>query len=149
MKPHLLIPLTLIAFAQPATAEDVRKDTGAADSIQSYPAQEKDEAVKKARGELDEFDARLEKLEQQIKEKKAQWGEAIARKKEEELAELKQERAKLEARYETLKKASQKAWQATKDAFVSGYHKLERKFDSLKGVPGGEEAAPMPAGKSI
>jgi len=108
-----------------------QKESGK-ESIEPYTAEQQDEAVTKAQSVLDAFDVRMEKLEDRIKEKKAQWGEKITKEKEEELAELKGTRAEMTEHVEALRHTSKKAWDVTKNAFIKAYRKLERKFDHLR-----------------
>jgi archaellum component FlaC len=106
--------------SKPATEDGVRKDVKETiDAIKSKEA-------------LDDFDARMDKLEKYMTEKKSVWSEKFAKKKEAELEELKKSRADVAERYENLKKASKKVWEATKEAFVSSYRKLEHKLDKLR-----------------
>lgn len=123
------------AFSQvlaETTAQEVRKESGeAADAIASYTSDKKDEAVEAAKEALADLDARIEALQQRLKEKQAAWSGKMAVEKKEKLAELKKARAELSQRYEKLKKATRKAWNITRDAFVSSFRKLEHKLDEL------------------
>lgn len=99
------------------------------DTIKSYSVEKRDEAVKKAKAALDDFDARMDKLEKQIEEKKSTWSKAVMKDKKKMLEELKKERKEVAKRYENLKTSSKKAWENTKDAFIKMYEKLENKFE--------------------
>jgi len=119
--------------SKPTVEKGVREDVKETiDAIKSYSMEKKDEAVKKSKEALDDFNARMDKLEQQIKEKKSEWSEKFAKEKEEELVELKKARTEMTERYEILKKASKMAWEAAKEAFINSYRELEHKFDKLK-----------------
>ncbi len=108
-----------------------QKESGK-ESIEPFTAEQQDEAVTKAKSVLDAFDVRMKTLEDRIKEKKAQWGEKIAKEKEEELTELKKARVDMAEHFEALKHSSKKAWDVTKNVFIKAYRKLEEKFEHLK-----------------
>lgn len=100
------------------------------DTIKSYSVEKRDEALKKAKAALDDFDARMEKLEKKIEESHAKWSMAIMQDKKKMLEELKKERKEVAKLYEDLKTSSKKAWENTKDAFIKMYEKLESKFEN-------------------
>ena len=56
----------------------------------------------------------------------------MAKEKEAELAELKETRAQMTQHFDALKHSSKKAWDVTKNAFITAYRKLEQKFEHLK-----------------
>jgi hypothetical protein len=109
------------------------------DEIKSYSAEKRDSAIKKSKELLDDFDARVERQEQRIEAQKTKWSKKIAEKWEKELAEMKKARTEMTARYGSLKRASKKSWEITRDAFINSYRKLEHKFDQLKSNTYGSE----------
>jgi DNA repair exonuclease SbcCD ATPase subunit len=147
---RLLIVTTVLSSAialQPAMANDQSTSAAARakpdaestqhstektiDTIKLYSIEKKDEAVTKAKEALDDVDARMDRLEQRIKVKKAEWDEKLTKKKEEELADLKKARHEVAARYEKLKEASKKTWETAKNAFIRSYHRLTHKLDKV------------------
>jgi len=130
---HLLIAATILSGGiifhpvlaaetspTPATTtkEDVKKEVGeAVDTIKSYSIEKKDEAVTKAKQALDNFDARMEKWEQNAKEKK-----------EKAVAQLKEKRRQVAERYEEMKRATKENWEKTKSRFLKDYQEMEEEY---------------------
>ena len=104
---------------QKTIREDVRKEVREAiDAIKSYSADKRDEAVDKAKSALDNFDARMEKIEQRAKENK-----------EKAVVKLKEKRQQVAERYEELKHATKENWEKTKSRFLKGYQEMEEEYE--------------------
>jgi hypothetical protein len=101
------------------TREDVRKEVrDAVDAIKSYSADKRDEAVKRAKSALDDFDARMDKLEQKAKEKQ-----------EKAVARLKERRKQVAKRYEEMKQATKEKWEKAKSRFLKSYQEMEEEYE--------------------
>lgn len=123
------------ASPQPSATSETPAASKTADTeetIKSYSIDKKDEAVKKAKEMMDNINTRADKLEQQANEKKKEWSAALAEKKAQEVAEIKKARTELSARYEHLMKASKKAWESAKEAFMKSFRKFQHKLDKVK-----------------
>lgn len=99
------------------SVDDSKKVKDTVATIKSYPVENRDEAVGKARAALDDFDKRMIKLEARAK---AGTQQAINR--------LREQRAEAGKQLETMKTTSRELWEKAKDAFVESYRALEQKF---------------------
>ena len=99
------------------TMNDSEKVKDTVTTIKSYPADNRDKAVEKARAALEDFDKRMIKLEARAK---AGTKQALSR--------LKEQRAEAGRQLENMKTSSKELWEKTKDAFLNSYRELEQKF---------------------
>lgn len=122
------------------TMQDVKKEMGeAAETIKHYSADQRDEALSKAKAVMDDLDAKIDKLGSSIHE---QWGtmdKAARRKAQAALDRLKQQRKKMAESYNALQQSTAGAWEHVKKGFADSYTDLhdawqraEKEFDGGK-----------------
>jgi seryl-tRNA synthetase len=115
------------------TAKDVGKKLDeAGTAIKDYSAEQRDEAVKKAKAALDDLDARINKLAADID---ANWEklDASARKKAyESMDTLRKQRNDTAEWLGALKYSSKEAWGDVKDGFSKSYKALADSFTRAK-----------------
>lgn len=112
------------------TAKDVKEKTAdALRSIASYTADQRDEAVKKAKDILTDLDTRIDRLESQVSQKWDRMDQAARMKSQEMLTELRRQRTKAAEWYGALKQSSSSAWEEVKSGFLKSYHDLQEAFD--------------------
>ncbi len=122
-----------LSMAGETTAKDVgRKLDEAGAAIKDYSVEQRDEAVKNAKGALDELDARINRLAGDID---AKWDklDASARKKAyESMDKLRKERNDAAEWMGALKHSSKEAWGEVKNGFVKSYDALANSFSKAK-----------------
>jgi DNA repair exonuclease SbcCD ATPase subunit len=128
------------AASDKTTMQDVKKEMAeAAETIKHYSADQRDEALKKAKAVMEDLDARIDRLETSIHK---QWGamdKAARRKAQAALDKLKQQRKQMAESYNALQQSSAGAWEHVKKGFADSYtdlqdawQKAEKEFDGGK-----------------
>ena len=110
-----------------------------AETIKHYSADQRDEALNKAKAVMDDLDARIDKLETSIRK---QWGtmdKAARHKAQAALDKLKQQRKRMAESYNALRQSTAGAWEHMKKGFTDSYtdlqdawQKAEKEFDGGK-----------------
>jgi len=119
---------------QSTSASEVKHDVGeTVRAIKNYTAEQKDEAVKKAREALDDLDARIDRVQARLDKEWSQMSQAARDKAKATQGVLRKERTEVAEWYGGLKHSSAKAWGDVKSGFVKSYqaladavHKAER-----------------------
>jgi peptidoglycan hydrolase CwlO-like protein len=112
--------------------KDVKgKVTDAAQAIEKYSVDQRDEAVKKAKAALDDLDARVDSLESQINKKWGQMDQSAREKARASLKALKKQRNEVAEWYGGLKHSSSNAWEDVKKGFLKSYQGLRDAFDKV------------------
>ena len=122
------------------TMQDVKKEMAeAAETIKHYSADQRDEAVNKAKAVMDDLDARIDKLEISIHKQWGKMDKAARRKAQAALDRLKQQRKQMAESYAALQQSTAGAWEHVKKGFTDSYAdlhdawlKAEKEFDSRK-----------------
>ncbi|MDK2849328.1 MAG: hypothetical protein PWP34_2681 [Desulfuromonadales bacterium] len=130
----LLCITVLLGTAQPCIAEstdgqtsmeEVKKETQELiQTLKSYSAEQRDEAVQETREALEKLDKRIDALEKDIDRN---WDEMDASAREqarESLKALRRQRIKLAEWYGSLKTSSMEAWEHMKKGFSEAYKAL-------------------------
>ena len=149
-RPALALLLVVVfsigtVYAAPAatdktTMQDVKKEMAeTAETIKHYSADQRDEALKKAKAIMDDLDAKIDKLGSSIHK---QWGtmdQAARRKAQAALDRLKRQRKEMADSYTALQESTAGAWENVKKGFADSYtdlhdawQKAEKEFDSGK-----------------
>ena len=123
-----------------ASMQDVKKEVSeAAEAIKHYSADQRDEAVNKAKAVLDSLDAKIDKLQATIEQKWGKMDQAARGKAQAALDDLKEQRKRLAESYDAMKRSSAGAWEHVKKGFSDSYadlhdawQKAEKEFDNGK-----------------
>ena len=107
------------------------KVTDAAQAIEKYSVDQRDEAVKKAKAALDDLDARVDSLESRINKKWGQMDQSARQKARASLKALKKQRNEVAEWYGGLKHSSSNAWEDVKKGFLKSYQGLRDAFDKV------------------
>ena len=112
------------------TAKDVEaKTVQALKTIGSYTAEQRDEAVGKAKETLDALDTRIDQLESRFNQDWDHMDQTARTKGRQTLAILRKQRTEAAEWYGALKHSSGKAWEDVKSGFLESYQKLQGAFD--------------------
>jgi hypothetical protein len=120
--------------AETSAPETAKKDvkekvTETAQAIKKYSAEQRDEAVKKAKAALDDLDVRIDRMESQLNKKWDQMDQSARKKARAALTALRKQRNEVAEWYGGLKHGSSNAWEDVKNGFLKSYQELEDAFD--------------------
>lgn len=130
-----IFAVTTVCYAQTekdnASIEEVKKETqDLLQTIGSYTAGKKDEAVKKAKEGLNNLDKRIDILEAKV-DKNWDKMSAVARKEaRENLRALRQQRNQVAEWYGSMKNSSAEAWGHIKQGFTGAYKSLAKAWEN-------------------
>jgi septal ring factor EnvC (AmiA/AmiB activator) len=137
MKPHIcslmligILGVTPLCYAQTEKAntsiEDVKKESqDLLQTIGSYTADQRDEAVEKAKQGLDRLDRRIDTLEARIDKNWDKRNAATRKEARENLKALRKQRNQVAEWYGSMKTSSADAWKHMKKGFSDAYKDLE------------------------
>lgn len=137
MKSHIcaltligILGVTQLCYAQTENAntsiEEVKKETqDLLQTIGSYTADKRDEAVKKAKEGLNKLDKRIDMLEARIDKNWGKMNEAARKEARENLRALRKQRNQVAEWYGSMKISSADAWDHMKKGFSGAYKALE------------------------
>lgn len=108
-------------------------------SLKAYTADQRDEAVHKAKAALDDLDKRIAALEARVRTHWDQMDEATRTKVTANLKELRERRTRLAAWYGELKTSSRDAWEDVKKGFSDAYRALDDVWEKTD-----QESRPKP-----
>ncbi|MFP4168837.1 MAG: hypothetical protein ACLFSY_08345 [Desulfonatronovibrionaceae bacterium] len=115
------------------TADEVKQETSELiRSLQSYSADQRDQAVRRAQGALDDMDKRVNELQSDIDKR---WDEMDSKAQEralESLSTLENKRAQVAEWFESLKSGSSDAWEHIKQGFSDAYTGLNQAWEKSK-----------------
>jgi hypothetical protein len=115
--------------AEKTTAEEVEEKTAQAlHAIGDYTADQRDEAVKKAKETLDDLDTRIDRFESELSQKWDRMDQSGRAKARQTLTSLRKERTEVAEWYGGLKHSSRKAWKDVRAGFLKSYHELKESF---------------------
>ena len=126
-----------LATVDKPSMHDIKKEVSeAAEAIKHYSADQRDEAVNKAKVVLDSLDAKIDKLQAKIDQKWGEMDQAARHKAQTALDDIKDQRRRLAESYDALKRSSAGAWEHVKKGFSDSYadfheawQKAEKEFD--------------------
>jgi hypothetical protein len=116
------------------TAAEVKEKTAQAlQAISNYTADQRDEAVRKAKEALDDLDTRIDRLQSQLSQQWDQMDQSARTKGRETLTALQKQRTTVAEWYGGLKHSSRNAWEDVKAGFLKSYHQLRDAVDKASG----------------
>jgi hypothetical protein len=130
--PASLAAQTAAAQTKPpeTTMKEVKRQlTNTAQTIESYTAEQRHEAVKKARELLTDLDRRLDRMQTQLQEGWSKMSESAREKRAAALRALRKQRDEVAEWYGGLKYSSAAAWEDVKGGFVKSYDALKEALD--------------------
>jgi len=99
-------------------------------AIGGYTADQRDEAVRKAKETLADMDIRIERLETQYSQKWDQMDQSARSSAQQTLTALRKQRSKAAEWYGGLKHSSSNVWEDVKTGFLESYHQLQGAFEN-------------------
>jgi ElaB/YqjD/DUF883 family membrane-anchored ribosome-binding protein len=110
--------------------KEVKKETQELlQTIGSYTADKKDEAVQKANNGLNKLDKRIDALETRIDHNWDKMNKAARKETRENLRALRKQRNKVAEWYGSMKTSSADAWEHMKKGFSDAYKALEKSWE--------------------
>jgi hypothetical protein len=136
----IALPGSARAETDKTTMRDVEKQMAEAlEAIKHYSADQRDEAVGKAKTAMDALDAKIDELERSIHKNWGKMDQVARTKAQATLKELKRQRKQMAKSYGALKRSSKGAWEHVKQGFSDSYtdlhnawEKAEKEFDGGK-----------------
>ncbi|MGE5259214.1 MAG: hypothetical protein ACM3KE_21260 [Hyphomicrobiales bacterium] len=128
----VLASRVLAAQTPPAqtTAEEVKKKVAeTVQAIKSYSVDQRNQAVQKAKVELEDFDARINELESRLNQKWDQMDGAARQEASSSMAALRKQRNAVAEWLGGLEHGSKHAWEDVKAGFSKSFHDLGDAFD--------------------
>ena len=125
------ILVAVLAFAPvpglaETTTKDVSKKTGEAwDTVKSYTADKKKDAMAYGRKLVRETDAKIDALEREA----AKASGEVKAQRDRDIKELKAKRAQAAKKLDEMGKATASAWDSAKDGFADAYKDLHQAYD--------------------
>jgi chromosome segregation ATPase len=142
MKSHIcalmligILGVTPLCYAQTENAntsiEEVKKETqDLLQTIGSYTADKRDEAVQKAKEGLDKLDKRIDALEARIDTNWDKMNEATRKEARESLRALRKQRNQVAEWYGSMKTSSADSWDHMKKGFADAYKALDDAWEN-------------------
>ena len=122
-------PLVLAADAEKTTGRDVgRKIDETARAIKSYSADQRDDALKSAKRLLDDADARIDELANNMGRNWDKMSASARTHARETMQKLRRQRQDLSQSYGELKRSSSGAWDEVRNGFSRSYDALRESF---------------------
>ena len=119
---------------QGASAGEVKEKTAQAlQAISKYTADQRDEAVRKAKEALNDLDNRIDGLQSQLNQKWDRMNQSARTKARETLTALQKQRTAVAEWYGGLQHSSRSAWEDVKTGFLNSYHQLQHALDKASG----------------
>lgn len=107
------------------TADQVRQDARELmDSLRTYSAEQRDEAVEKTARALDRLDARIEALDARMRANRDRMDRAAREQARDNLETLRRHRDQVADRYDALKESSADSWDRVRKGFSDAYQAL-------------------------
>lgn len=126
--------------SEKTTIAEVRQETQELiQTLKSYTADQRDEAIQKTKSALEKLDKRIDALESRIDNNWDNMNQAAREKARSSLKELRRQRTKVAEWYGSMKSSSANAWDHIKNGFSDAYNALyeaweksEKEFKSGK-----------------
>lgn len=125
-----ILGVTPLSYAQTengnTSIEEVKKETqDLLQTLGSYTADKRDEAVQKAKEGLNKLDERIDTLEAKVDEKWDKMNEVARKEARDNLRTLRKKRNQVAERYGSMKTSSADAWEHMKQGFSDAYKSLQ------------------------
>lgn len=115
------------------SAEDIKQETqDLLKALNSYTADQKDEAINKTKDALNSLDKRIDELEGNINKAWDKMDRAAREKARDSLKALRKQQARVAEWYNRLKSSSGDAWDIIKKGFSDAYKSLDDAWNKLK-----------------
>lgn len=132
-----------VASKDQTSIEDVKKETSdLLQTLKSYSADKRDEALAESKEAMDSLDQRIDNLESQVDDN---WGEmtaAVREKARASLQALRKERTDVAEWYGGMKASSASAWEEMKSGFSNAYSDLAEAWEKAQGEFGAAQDTP-------
>lgn len=123
------------------TPAEVRQEIAdAMEAVSEYSAQERDEALERARDGLDRLDAEIARREQALRENWAGMSDTAREEARSRLEELRAARNRLGERYGALQAGARDAWGALRDGFSDAWGEVSEAWSDSDANGGGDTA---------
>lgn len=109
------------------------------DTLKSYTAEQRDEAMQKTKSALDNMDKRIDALETQVYNNWDKMDKAARQKSQDSLQALRKKRTQVAEWYGSLKNSSADAWGRMKNGFSEAYTALHDAWEKSEEEIGSEE----------
>ena len=121
----LAVTCKTVAADEPASADDVKQETAELlQSLKSYGAGQRDEAVEKSRAALANIDQRIEALEAEMLDRWDEMDQAARDRARDSLQALRERRTRVAEWYGSMKSGTRNAWGEVKQGFSNAYRAL-------------------------
>ena len=116
---------SVVAAEHDTSFKEVKKESQELmQSLKSYSANQKDEAVQATKKALDKIDARIDRLEEDVRENWNEMDKATQEQTQESLRALHRQRNKVAEWYGSLKNSSAESWNHIKQGFSDAYQSV-------------------------
>lgn len=118
------------AASESTSAEDTRQETvQLLQALESYGAEQRDEALSRSRAALANIDRRIETLESRMLEKWGDMDQAAREQARASLQALREQRTRVAEWYGSMKSSSAGAWGHIKEGFSNAYQSLQEAWE--------------------
>jgi flagellar biosynthesis GTPase FlhF len=129
------------AASESTTAEDIKQETvQLLQALESYGAEQRDEALSRSRAALEKIDRRIDGLESRMLEKWNDMDQAAREQARASLQALREQRTRVAESYGSMKSASAGAWGHIKEGFSKAYQSLQEAWEKSEREFGSGEA---------
>ncbi|HKJ50965.1 MAG TPA: hypothetical protein VKB27_05660 [Gammaproteobacteria bacterium] len=119
------------AASESTSAEDIRQETvQLLQALESYGAEQRDEALSRSRTALENIDRRIETLESRMLEKWSDMDQAAREQARASLQALHEQRTRVAEWYGSMKSSSAGAWGHIKEGFSKAYQALQEAWEN-------------------
>ncbi len=101
-------------------------------ALQSYGAEQKDQAEDAINRTLDAIDARIETLDKELEENWDDMSELARERSRKSLKSLREQRARVQSWYDELKASSASAWERARQGFSEAYEALSKRWNEAE-----------------
>ncbi|WP_228152563.1 MULTISPECIES: sll1863 family stress response protein [Marinobacter] len=112
------------------TLQEETRELGQA--LQSYGAEQKDQAEDAINRTLDAIDARIETLDKELEENWDDMSELARERSRKSLESLREQRARVQSWYDELKASSASAWERARQGFSEAYEALSKRWNEAE-----------------
>lgn len=115
--------------SEPADADDVREQARElGDTLESYSAAQRDEAIEKAQQALADLSERIDRLEARMRERWGDMDEQARERAESDLEALEDQRSQAAEWFERMKGGSSEAWGHLSEGFAEAFEALRKSW---------------------
>ncbi len=130
----VILPVALMRrTAADRSARRVKKQFGkTAEAIKDYSSGQRDKALAKAKKSLDELDARITDMEEQLFDTWDQMDQETRAAHRSNLSEIRNQRNRMGEWYGAMSHSSENAWENIKEGFINSYRDLKSSFEKIQ-----------------